>query len=91
MSVTPKDMLAVLVRGYRYFISPLLAPACRFHPSCSIYVEQALKEHGALSGGWLAARRLCRCGPWHAGGFDPVPAVATGVKSQARASTQGQQ
>jgi len=74
MSVTSKDVLAVMVRGYRYFISPLLPPACRFYPSCSAYAERALQEHGVLRGGWLTARRLCRCGPWHAGGFDPVPA-----------------
>lgn len=91
MSVTPKDMLAVLVRGYRYFISPLLPPACRFYPSCSSYAEQALKQHGALSGGWLAVRRVCRCGPWHSGGFDPVPEVKQGVKSASHASMQGQQ
>ena len=61
------------VRAYRWFISPLLPPACRFHPSCSQYAEEALARHGALRGGWLAARRVCRCGPWHAGGYDPVP------------------
>jgi len=66
-------MLRMLLRGYRYFVSPLLGPTCRFHPSCSQYAEQALAEHGLLRGGWLAARRLCRCGPWHAGGYDPVP------------------
>lgn len=66
-------ILATLVRGYRYFISPLLAPSCRFHPSCSAYAEEALQRHGALRGGWLATRRLCRCGPWSDGGFDPVP------------------
>jgi putative membrane protein insertion efficiency factor len=91
MSVTPKDMLAVLVRGYRYLISPLLPPACRFYPSCSAYAEQALIQHGALSGGWLAARRVCRCGPWHAGGFDPVPEAKQRVKSPAHAPMQGQQ
>lgn len=91
MSVTPKDMLAVLVRGYRYFISPLLPPACRFYPSCSAYAEQALRQHGALSGGWLAARRVCRCGPWHAGGFDPVPEVKRGVKTPSHAPMQRQQ
>jgi hypothetical protein len=73
MSVIVKEMLRSLVRAYRYFISPLLPAACRFHPSCSAYAEQALAEHGALRGGWLAARRICRCGPWHPGGYDPVP------------------
>ena len=66
-------LLRALVRAYRYFVSPLLPPTCRFHPSCSAYAEQALQEHGALRGSWLAAHRLCRCGPWHPGGFDPVP------------------
>jgi putative membrane protein insertion efficiency factor len=62
-----------LVRAYQWTISPLLPPACRFHPSCSEYAAQALERHGALRGSWLAARRVCRCGPWHHGGFDPVP------------------
>ena len=66
-------ILQALVRGYRYFLSPLLAPACRFHPSCSAYAEEALQRHGALRGSWLSARRICRCGPWHPGGVDPVP------------------
>jgi len=61
------------LRAYRYCISPLLGPACRFHPSCSVYAEEALREHGLWRGGWLAAQRLCRCAPWHPGGFDPVP------------------
>ena len=91
MSVTPKAVLGALVRAYRYFVSPLLLPACRFHPSCSAYAEQALQEHGALRGGWLTARRMCRCGPWHSGGFDPVPEPKPGIKSMARAPLQGQQ
>ena len=65
--------LRFLVRAYRYALSPMLPPACRFHPSCSEYAEQALERHGALRGSWLAARRVCRCGPWHDGGCDPVP------------------
>jgi len=65
--------LLSLVRAYRWAISPMLPPACRFHPSCSSYAEEALQRHGALRGGLLAARRVCRCGPWHAGGYDPVP------------------
>lgn len=73
MSTITKEVLRALVRGYRYLISPLLPAACRFYPSCSAYAEQALENHGALRGGWLAARRICRCGPWHPGGYDPVP------------------
>ena len=65
--------LRLAVRGYRLLISPLLGPSCRFFPSCSAYAEEALQRHGALHGSWLAARRLCRCGPWHPGGADPVP------------------
>jgi putative membrane protein insertion efficiency factor len=66
-------VLRALVRGYRYFLAPLLPPACRFHPSCSAYAEEALRTHGALRGSWLTAGRLCRCGPWHPGGLDLVP------------------
>ena len=65
--------LRFIVRAYQWLVSPLLAPACRFHPSCSHYAEEALERHGAWRGSWLTARRICRCGPWHAGGYDPVP------------------
>ena len=68
--------LLVPIRFYRYAISPMLPPACRFLPSCSEYALTAITTHGPLTGGWLAARRLCRCHPWHAGGLDPVPLVA---------------
>ena len=66
-------LLRYAVRAYQWCVSPLLPQGCRFHPSCSHYADEALERHGALRGGWLAARRLCRCGPWHPGGFDPVP------------------
>jgi putative membrane protein insertion efficiency factor len=78
-------LLRGLVRGYRYFVSPLLPMACRFHPSCSAYAEEALYLHGAWRGSWLAARRVCRCGPWHPGGVDPVP----GPRHAARAACAG--
>lgn len=58
---------------YRRWISPLLPPACRFRPTCSEYAYEAVAVHGVLRGGWLAVRRLVRCGPWHPGGWDPVP------------------
>lgn len=66
-------LLRLAVRAYRYFVSPMLGASCRFHPSCSAYAEEALARHGALRGLWLAATRLCRCAPWHPGGYDPVP------------------
>ena len=64
-----------LVRFYRLAISPMLAPRCRYWPSCSEYAIEALERHGALRGGALAVRRLCRCHPWSAGGIDNVPLV----------------
>lgn len=62
-----------LIRLYQRLISPLLGPRCRFHPSCSRYAIEAFRRHGSLRGGWLTARRLCRCHPLNPGGFDPVP------------------
>ena len=69
-------LLCFLVRAYRYLLSPLLGPRCRFHPTCSAYALEALQSHGALRGSWLSVRRLLRCHPLHAGGLDPVPPVA---------------
>ncbi|QGZ40136.1 hypothetical protein IP92_05616 [Pseudoduganella flava] len=65
--------LRLLVRAYQVALSPLMPPSCRFYPSCSNYALEALRVHGAAKGSWLAARRVCRCHPWNAGGFDPVP------------------
>ncbi|MBI4829831.1 MAG: membrane protein insertion efficiency factor YidD [Nitrospinae bacterium] len=62
-----------LLKAYRYLVSPLLPPACRYHPSCSAYAMQAVNKHGVIHGGGLAAWRLLRCTPFHEGGFDPVP------------------
>lgn len=71
-SVFARGLMAA-VGFYRKWISPMLPPACRFEPSCSAYAFEALAVHGALRGSWLALRRLLRCGPWHPGGYDPVP------------------
>lgn len=71
-------VLMALITGYRRFISPLLAPRCRFAPSCSAYALEAVREHGALRGTWLAVRRIGRCHPFNPGGFDPVPPALHG-------------
>jgi putative membrane protein insertion efficiency factor len=63
----------ILVRLYQWTISPMLGARCRFYPSCSCYAHEALERHGALAGTWLAAKRLARCHPFSAGGYDPVP------------------
>jgi len=68
-----KILLMGLIRGYRVFLSPLFPPACRFQPTCSQYALEAVDRFGALQGSWLAARRICRCHPFHPGGYDPVP------------------
>jgi putative membrane protein insertion efficiency factor len=61
------------LRFYKRFLSPLLPPMCRFEPTCSIYMMQAIEKHGTLRGVWLGLRRLSRCHPFNPGGWDPVP------------------
>jgi len=69
----PRTLLITLVRAYRFFLKPWLGNVCRFEPTCSAYALQALQQHGAAAGSYLAARRLLRCHPWCDGGCDPVP------------------
>lgn len=66
-------VLLALIRAYRYALSPWWGRSCRFTPTCSEFAAEAIERHGALHGSWLAVRRIGRCHPWHAGGFDPVP------------------
>jgi putative membrane protein insertion efficiency factor len=70
-SIPQRTALAGL-RAYKAFASPLLPPACRFVPTCSDYAIEAVAHFGFFRGGWMALRRLGRCHPFHAGGFDPV-------------------
>ena len=74
MSETPLQLLMRwIIRAYQILLSPLLPPACRFTPTCSSYALEAVSHYGGVRGGWMAARRLGRCHPFHAGGHDPVP------------------
>jgi len=62
-----------VIQLYRHMVSPLRLPTCRFTPTCSQYAVDALVEYGLIRGSWLATVRLAKCGPWHRGGWDPIP------------------
>lgn len=66
-----KALIACL-RGYKLFLSPLLPTACRFQPTCSEYMLEAIQKYGARRGVWMGVRRVLRCHPFHDGGYDPV-------------------
>lgn len=68
-----KAVLIALIQGYRLLLSPWWGRQCRFTPTCSEFAREAIERHGALEGTWLGMRRVCRCHPWRAGGYDPVP------------------
>ncbi len=70
-----KYVLIGLLKVYRAIISPLYGPVCKYYPSCSAYSLEAVHTHGAWKGTILTAKRLARCHPWSAGGYDPVPAA----------------
>ncbi len=67
-----RQVILLTLRTYKRWISPLLPSACRFYPTCSEYMMQAVETHGVLRGVWKGLRRLSRCHPFHEGGFDPV-------------------
>lgn len=66
-------LVLVLIRIYWWTLSPLIGNVCRFHPSCSRYTATCVERFGAVQGGWLGVKRICRCHPFHPGGFDPPP------------------
>ena len=76
-----QKILMALILFYRLCISPILGSHCRYYPTCSCYAHQAISEHGAIKGLFLAIRRICRCHPWHEGGVDPVPTKLNGKSS----------
>lgn len=72
ITAIPSIVLLGAISAYRRLLSPFLPSACRFHPTCSRYAAEAIKENGAKRGGLMAIRRVLRCHPWHPGGVDPV-------------------
>lgn len=81
-----KYVLIGLLRLYRFLISPLYGQVCRYHPSCSAYALEAVTLHGSIKGSWYAVRRLARCHPWAAGGFDPVPGSPRAAQAASQTS-----
>lgn len=69
-----KKILLILIKGYQYFISPLCPGVCRYRPTCSQYMIEAVQIHGLTKGVFLGIKRLLRCHPWGGHGYDPVPA-----------------
>ncbi|HWF45350.1 MAG TPA: membrane protein insertion efficiency factor YidD [Candidatus Kapabacteria bacterium] len=68
-----RGLFIFLIRLYQRLISPLFPPSCRFTPTCSEYMTQAVSKYGILKGGWMGVKRISCCHPLHKGGFDPVP------------------
>jgi len=85
-----KTLLLLMIRAYRYFLSPWIGGQCRFTPTCSVYAMQALETYGAARGSWLAVRRLLRCHPFCPGGHDPVPGLEDEATGNEGSSTSGQ-
>ena len=72
-----RTLLIAILKGYKLVISPLLPSACRYYPTCSECMREAIAKRGVMSGIWMGVKRLCRCHPFHEGGYDPVPAVSS--------------
>lgn len=76
LGLAMRKLFIAIIKCYQFLLSPLLGQNCRFHPTCSEYALEAINRHGVIKGGYLSLRRLIKCHPFHAGGFDPVPDYA---------------
>nr|WP_197375928.1 membrane protein insertion efficiency factor YidD [Mycolicibacterium baixiangningiae] len=81
VSVSAAKAVVYVIQLYRHMVSPLRLPSCRFTPTCSQYAVDALTEYGLVRGGWLSLVRLAKCGPWHRGGWDPIPERPTAASA----------
>jgi len=78
-----------LLWAYKRLISPFVPPACRFQPTCAAYAAEAFRAHSFPRAAWLSARRLAKCGPWHPGGYDPVPPAGPAPETAGVVSNDG--
>ncbi len=72
MNAVSRFLLGV-IRVYQYLFSSFMGRSCRYHPTCSVYTAESIRRFSAVRGGWMGIKRICRCHPYHAGGYDPVP------------------
>ena len=73
LGIAMRKLFIAIIKCYQFLLSPLLGQNCRFQPTCSEYALEAINRFGVIKGGYLSLRRLIKCHPFHAGGFDPVP------------------
>jgi uncharacterized protein len=74
LALAPRQAAHGLIRVYQLTLSSLFGRQCRYLPTCSAYMDEAVRRHGAWVGAWMGAARICRCHPWGGAGYDPAPA-----------------
>lgn len=85
----PAQIMRAAILLYRYCLSPVLPLSCRYAPTCSGYALEAIARHGAVRGGWLGFRRICRCHPWGGSGHDPVPDTIRPLRGREKQTGHG--
>jgi len=77
-----RKIISGIIGFYRYVISPILGPSCRYTPTCSEYSQEAVMRFGVIKGGWLSIKRILSCHPWGNSGYDPVPEKNDDIKKE---------